>query len=131
MANDSTYSTLALFLLLNENLTVDQKETSELFDYILKNNKFEKELENLIIFKKALFQSNFINESELLKVISPLTSSDSIWKSHALLLLGDYFFSKNQYLKGKEFYTKVLSLKNLHNSIYDYAQSQLILINNE
>ena len=68
MANDSTYSTLALFLLLNENLTVDQKETSELFDYILKNNKFEKELENLIIFKKALFQSNFINESELLKV---------------------------------------------------------------
>ena len=131
MANDSTYSTLALFLLLNENLTVDQKETSELFDYILKNNKFEKELENLIIFKKPLIQSNIINQTEMLKVISPLTSSDSIWKSHALLLLGDYFFSKNQYLKGKEFYTKVLSLKNLHNSIYDYAQSQLILINNE
>ena len=102
-----------------------------MFDYILKNNKFEKELEDLIIFKKALFQSNFINESELLKVIKPLTSSDSIWKPHALLLLGDYFFSKKQHLKGKEFYIKVLSLKNLHNNLYDYAQSQLILINNE
>ena len=131
MGNDSTYSALALFLLLNENLAADQKETLEMFDYILKNNKFEKELEDLIIFKKALFKSNFINESELLKVIKPLTSSDSIWKPHALLLLGDYFFSKNQYLKGKEFYIKVLSLKNLHNNLYDYAQSQLILIDNE
>ena len=70
-ANDSTYSTLSLFLILNENLIVDQGELSNLFDHVLENNKFEKEVKNLIIFKKALFQSNFVSELELLDTVKP------------------------------------------------------------
>ena len=129
--NDSTYSTLSLFLILNENLIVDQRELSNLFDHVLKNNKFEKEIENLIIFKKALFQSNFVSELKLLETVKPLTNTETVWKPHALLLLGDYFASKKEYLKAKEFYMQILSLKNLHKELYNHARSQLIFITNE
>ena len=130
-ANDSTYSTLSLFLILNENLIVDQGELSNLFDHVLENNKFEKEVKNLIIFKKALFQSNFVSELELLDTVKPLISTETVWKSHALLLLGDYFASKKEYLKAKEFYVQILSLKNLHKELYYQARSQLIFITND
>ena len=130
-ADDSTYSPLSLFLILNENLIVDQGELSNLFDHVLKNNKFEKEVKNLIIFKKALFQSNFASELELLEAVKPLISTETVWKPHALLLLGDYFASKKEYLKAKEFYMKILSLKNLHKELYNRARSQLIFITNE
>ena len=130
-ANDSTYSTLSLFLILNENLIVDQGELSNLFDHVLENNKFEKEVKNLIIFKKALFQSNFVSELELLDVLKPLINTETVWKPHALLLLGDYFASKKEYLKAKEFYVQILSLKNLHKELYNQARSQLIFIAND
>ena len=130
-ANDSTYSTLSLFLILNENLIVDQGELSNLFDHVLENNKFEKEVKNLIIFKKALFQSNFVSELELLDAVKPLINTETVWKPHALLLLGDYFASKKEYLKAKEFYVQILSLKNLHNELYNHARSRLIFITND
>ena len=130
-SNDSTYSTLSLFLILNENLIVDQGELSNLFDHVLENNKFEKEVKNLIIFKKALFQSNFVSELELLDTVKPLISTETVWKPHALLLLGDYFASKKEYLKAKEFYVQILSLKNLHKELYNQARSQLIFITND
>ena len=129
-ANDSTYSTLSLFLILNENLIEDEKELLSLFERILKNNKFEKEVRNLIIFKKALFQSNFMSELELLEALSPLINTETLWKPHALLLLGDYFVSKREYLKAKEFYIQILALKNLHKELYEQARSQLMLITN-
>ena len=130
-ANDSTYSTLSLFLILNENLIVDQGELSNLFDHVLENNKFEKEVKNLIIFKKALFQSNFVSELELLDAVKPLINTETVWKPHALLLLGDYFASKKEYLKAKEFYMQILSLKNLHKELYSRARSQLIFITHD
>ena len=130
-ANDSTYSTLSLFLILNENIIDEQDELSKLFDHVLENNKFEKEIKNLIIFKKALFQSNFVNESELLETVKPLINSETVWRPHALLLLGDYFASKKEYLKAKEFYMQILSLRNLHKELYNHARSQLIFITND
>ena len=129
-ADDSTYSTLSLFLILNENLIEDEKELLGLFDHVLKNNKFKKEVRNLIIFKKALFQSNFASELELLEVLSPVINTETLWKPHALLLLGDYFVSKHEYLKAKEFYIQILALKNLHKELYEQARSQLMLIAN-
>ena len=130
-ANNSTYSTLSLFLILNEKLIIDQVELSNLFDHVLENNKFEKEIKNLIIFKKALFQSNFVDELEMLEATKPLINTETVWKPHALLLLGDYFTSKKEYLKAKEFYIQILSLKNLHKELYSQAESQLILITND
>ena len=131
LANDSTYSTLSLFLILNENLIDDQRELSNLFDHVIENNKFEKEVKNLIIFKKALFQSNFVSELELLDTVKPLINTETVWKPHALLLLGDYFASKKEYLKAKEFYVQILSLKNLHQELYNQARSQLIFVTND
>ena len=130
-ANDPTYSTLCLFLIMNQNLITDHKELSTLFDHILENNKFSKEVRNLLIYKKALLNSNFVNESELLESIKPLINAETFWKPHGLLLLGDYFVSKGEYIKAIEFYQKIFTIKNLHHDIYNHAKSQLIIISNE
>jgi len=130
-ANDSTYSTLSFFLILNQNLISDYKEISALYDHLLKNNNFEKELRNLLIYKKSLFSSNSVDETELLEITKPLLSTDTLWKPHALLLLGDYFMSKEENIKAKEFYQKILSMNNLHKDLYNQAKSQLAIINHE
>ena len=130
-SNDSTYSTLALFLMLSENFLQEDKDISKLFDHVLENNKFEKEIRNLITFKKALIETKFLNESELLKTLNPLMNTDTLWKPHALLLLGDYFFFKKEYLKANEFYVQILTMKGLHEEIYKQARSQLALISND
>ena len=126
-ANDPVYSTLSLFLILNHNLIVDYKEISLLFDHLLENNKFEKELRNLLIYKKALFNSNFVAESELLETIKPLLNNDTLWKAHGLKLLGDYFMSKGENIKAIEFYQQILSMHNLQKDFYDHAKSQLVI----
>ena len=130
-ANDSTYSTLSFFLILNQNLISDYKEISALYDHLLENNNFEKELRNLLIYKKSLFSSNSVSEAELLKTIKPLLNTDTLWKPHALLLLGDYFMSKGENIKAREFYQQILSINNLHKDLYDQARSQLVIINHE
>ena len=131
LANNRTYSTLSLFLILDEDLVDDQGEISNLFDHLLANNKFEQEVKNLIIFKKTLFLSNFANELEMVENAKQLINTNTLWKPHALLLLGDYFSSKQQYLKAKEFYVQILSLQNLNMELYEQARSQLLLITND
>ena len=130
-ANDSTYSTLSFFLILNQNLISDYKEISALYDHLLENNNFEKELRNLLIYKKSLFSSNSVDETELLEITKPLLSTDTLWKPHALLLLGDYFMSKEENIKAKEFYQEILSMNNLNKDLYNQAKSQLAIINHE
>ena len=130
-ANDSTYSTLSFFLILNQNLISDYKEISALYDHFLENNNFEKELRNLLIYKKSLFSSNSVSETELLETIKPLLNTDTLWKPHALLLLGHYFTSKGENIKAIEFYQQILSINNLHKNLYDQARSQLVAIDHE
>ena len=130
-ANDPTYSTLCLFLAMNQNLITDYRELSALFDHLLTNNKFSKEERNLLIYKKALLNSNFVNESEMLESIKPLLNKETFWKPHGLLLLGDYFASKGENIKAVEFYQKMFTINNLHKDLYNYAQSQLTIILNE
>ena len=129
--NDPTYSSLSLFLLLDQKLIDDQSELSILFDHLIKNNKFDGEIKNLLIYKKILFDINYLSESEILEITKPLLNEDSLWKAHGFLLIGDYFLSKKEYLKAKEFYTKVFNIKNLHKDLYDEARSQLNFITNE
>jgi len=130
-ANDSTYSTLSFFMILNQNLIKDYKEVSDLFDHLLANNKFDKEIRNLLVYKKALYNSNYMNESQILKEVKPLINEESIWKPHALLLLGDYFMSNKEYVKAKDFYIQILSLKNLQKNLYEQARYQLTSIPND
>jgi len=130
-ANDPIYSTLGFFLILNQNLVTDYKELSILFEHLLDNNKFEKEIKNLLIYKKALFNSNFISESKLLSDIEPLLNTETLWRPHALLLIGDYFVAKKEYIKAKEFYTQILLITNLQKDFYDQARSKLAFITND
>ena len=130
-SNDTTYSTLSLFLLLNQNLITDYDEISILFNQLFENSSFKKETRDLLIYKKTLLDLNHLNESEILDQIKPLLNKDSIWKPQVLLLMGDYYVSNKEYLKAKEFYIKIFSIKNLQKEIYDQAKFQLTSINNE
>ena len=123
--NDPTYSSLSLFSLLNEDLETDNNKIDNFFDHLLKNNKFEEEIENLIIFKRVLTQFDNLQESELLNISKPIISSDSVWKPHILLLFGDYFMSKKEYVKAREFYEKILSTKGANQEFYDQAKLKL------
>ena len=117
--------------LLEENLVKDDNEMISFFDHVIENNKFEEELKNLIVLKKAIFQSNFSSEVELLDTTKSIINSDSIWKPHALILIGDYFAAQKQFVKAKEFYSKVLSTRNLNQTLYDRTNSRLAIIQNE
>ena len=108
----------------------DQRELSNLFNHILENCKFEKEISDLIIFKKALFESAFVSEIELLQSLSSLINNESLWRQHALMLLGDYYVSKKENIKAKEFYSEILTIKNLHKEFYNRAKMRLELITN-
>ena len=130
-ANDPTYSTLCLFLIMNQNLITDYKELTGLFDHLLTNNKFPKEVKNLLIYKKALFDSDFVDESSFLESIRPLLNTETLWKPHTLLLLGNYFVSKGEYIKAIEFYQEIFTMNNLQQDLYNHARSQLAIISNE
>jgi len=114
---DETYSPLALYFIIDNNIVTTQKEINELFDEILKIRKLDKEIKNLIIYKKGLFNSDFKNENDLIKILSPVLNSNSIWKSHALFLMGEYFLGKNEKQKAKEFLEKILILENSNPNI--------------
>ena len=130
-SNDATYSPLALYHLLDNNLLENNDEINILFNELIEKTNLENEIKNLIIYKKALFNSDFVNESELLETIKPLLKKDTLWKPHGLLLLGDYFVSKGENIKAIEFYQQIFSIKNLHKNLYDQAKSQLVIISHE
>ena len=128
-SNDPTYSTLSFFMILNENLVNDNNEVSRLFDYLLENNKFDKEIRNLLLYKKALYKSNYVEELILLEETKTLLNNEeSVWRAHVLLLLGDFYFSRKEYIKAKDFYIQTLSIKNLHPDLYVQANSRLSFI---
>ena len=67
----------------------------------------------------------------MLEAIKPIIKSENVWKPHALLLMGDYYFSKKEYVKSREFYAQLLLLKNLQEYFYYEANARLTLIENE
>ena len=119
-----TYSTLALYYLIDNKLIKDNDKINELFDIIIKINK-EEEIKNLIIYKKALYFSDKFTENELLKILNPVLNSESIWKQHALFLMGDFYFNKEQVNKSKEFFLKITELDNVNNKLKIEAEKRL------
>ncbi len=122
---DSTYSPLALYFLLDNNLLNDKDEVNKYFDLLIKEVKLDKEIKNLIIFKKGLYNSDSANEDELLRIFYPLINSDNLWKSHSLYIMAEYFYSKNEMQKSKEFFEKILKLENSNPQIKLEAQKRL------
>ena len=119
-----TYSTLALYYIIDNNLVDDQDKINELFNTIIAINK-DTELKNLIIFKKALYFSDKLQENELLEILNPIINSESIWKQHALLLMGDFYFYNKQFSKSKEFFRKIIESKNLNPNLKNDVEIRL------
>ena len=123
--NDTTYSPLALYFLLDNNLIEDNVRINRLFDELIDQTKLKAEIKNLIIYKKALFNSDFTSENNLLKILNPIINSESIWKSHALYLLAEFFYSKGETQKAKEFFNQILILTNSNSDIKIESQKRL------
>jgi len=123
--NDATYSPLALYFLIDNNLIYNNDEINGLFNELINKTNLDEEIKNLIIYKKALFNSDFASENDLLQILNPIINSESIWKSHSLYLIAEYFYSKNQSQKAKEFFNQILLLPNANNSIKIESQKRL------
>jgi len=124
-SNDATYSPLALYYLLDNNLLENNEEINILFNELIEKTNLENEIKNLIIYKKALFNSDFVSENELLKILNPVINSESIWKSHALYLLAEFFYSKEEKQKAKEFFNQIMVLPSANNDIKVASQKRL------
>ena len=122
---DSTYSTLSLYFLLDNNLLSNRAEINEYFDILINETNLDKEIKNLIIYKKGLFNSNKASEDELLSIFKPLLNTENVWKSHSLYVIAEYFFAKNEKQKSKEFFEKILELENSNPQIKIEAQKRL------
>jgi len=124
-SNDATYSPLALYHLIDNNLLENNDEINILFNELIEKTKLDNEIKNLIIYKKALFNSDFVSENELLKILNPVINSESIWKSHALYLLAEFFYSKDEKQKAKEFFNQIIILPNANSTIKTESQKRL------
>ena len=123
--NDVTYSPLALYFIIDNNLIDNNNEINILFDVLIKKTNLSEEIKNLIIYKKALFNSDFSTENDLLQILNPIINSESIWKSHSLYLIAEYFYSKNEKQKAKEFFNQIILLPSVNNDIKVKSQKRL------
>ena len=124
-AKDKTYSPLAFYFLLDNDLINSKDEINNYFDILINDIGLDKKFKELTIFKKGLYNSDFSDENELLAIFNPLIKADSIWKPHSLYIMAEYYFSKNQMQKSKEFFEQIVSLENNNSKIKTKAQKRL------
>ena len=122
---DSTYSPLALYFLIDNNLIDNRIEVNKFFDIVINKISLETEIKNLIIYKKALYNADYVDENELLNILKPLLNTSSVWKSHALYLAAEFFYSKNEKEKAKEFFNQIITTENPNQDIINQAQKRL------
>ena len=122
---DPTYSPLSLYFIIDNKLISNQSEINSYFDILIKKTSLDEEIKNLVIYKKALFNADQAQESDLLNILNPLINSKSVWKSHALYLMAEYFYSKDQKQKSKEFFNQIASLEDANPDIKLQAQKRL------
>ena len=122
---DPTYSPLSLYFILDKKLISDHVKINGYFDLLIKNTPLDKEINYLVIYKKALFNADQAQESDLLNILNPLINSESVWRSHALYLMAEFFYSKDQKQKSKEFFNQIISLENPNSDIKLQAEKRL------
>ena len=122
---DPTYSPLSLYFIIDNKLISNQSEINSYFDILIEKTSLDEEIKNLVIYKKALFNADQAQESDLLNILNPLINSKSVWKSHALYLMAEYFYSKDQKQKSKEFFNQIVILEDANPDIKLQAQKRL------
>ena len=122
---DPTYSTLSLYFLIDNKLIADNKKINELFDIILEETPLDDEIKKLVILKKALLNADQFDEGSMLTILNPVINSESVWKAHALHLMAEFFYFKNEKQKAKEFYNQIINLEKANPDIKIQAQKRL------
>ncbi len=122
---DPTYSPLSLYFIIDNNLVSNQVKINSLFDILINDTSLDDEIKNLIIYKKALYNADSIQESDLLNILNPLINSTSVWKSHSLYLMAEYFYANNQKQKAKEFFNQIITLENSNPDIRIQSEKRL------
>ena len=121
---DPIYSALSLYFIIENDLVNDPKKINDFFDLVIKSQE-EKEIKNLIIYKKAMYNADTISENELLEILNPILKSKSVWKSHALLLMADYLEHNNNLIKSKDFLEEITNSELVNNEIRIQAERRL------
>ena len=124
-SKDPAYSPLALYFIIENEIIPSKEEVNNYFDILINDVNLEKEIKYLIIYKKGLYNSDTANENELLEIINPIIKSNSIWESHALYLIAEYFYSKQKKQKAKEFYNQIVNLEKANNIIKFESEKRL------
>ena len=122
---NSTYSPLSLYFIIDNGLISEKNTINNLFDIIIDETSLDEEIKNLNIYKKGLYNADDSSESDLLDILNPLIKSESVWKSHALYLMAEFFYSKNEMQKSKEFFNQILNLDNANQEIQLEARKRL------
>ena len=122
---DPTYSPLSLYFIIDNNLVTDQAKINLLFDLLIEEVSLDSEIKNLIIYKKALYNADNAQESDLLNMLNPLINSNTVWKSHSLYLMAEYFFANDQKQKAKEFFNRILTLESSNPDLRLQAEKRL------
>ena len=122
---DPTYSTLSLYFIIDNKLINDKEKINDLFDVLIEETPLKSEIKNLVRYKKALFSADIYNEGRMLSILNPLINSDSVWKSHALHLMAEYFYFKKENEKAKEFFNQIVNLEDANPDIKLQAQKRL------
>ena len=122
---DKTYSPLAFFFLLDNDLISSNQEINSYFDLLINDVSLDKEIKNLTIYKKGLFNSNFVDENQLLDILNPVIKSESIWKPQAMYLMAEFYLAKNQNQKSKDFFEQVTNIENVSPKIKLEVQRRL------
>ncbi len=122
---DPTYSPLSLYFIIDNNLVSDQSKINSLFDVLINDTSLDSEINNLIIYKKALYNADNAQEGDLLNMLNPLINSKSVWKSHSLYLIAEYFYANNEKQKAKEFFNQIIALENSNPELRLQAEKRL------
>ena len=122
---DKTYSPLAFFFLLDNDLISSNQEINSYFDFLINEISLDKEIKNLTIYKKGLFNSDFVDENQLLDILNPVIKSESMWKPQAVYLMAEFYLAKNQKQKSKDFFEQVMIIENVRPKIKLEVQRRL------
>ena len=122
---NSTYSPLSLYFIIDNQLISNQEKVNDLFDVLIDDTPLEKEIKNLIIYKKGLYNADKTKENELLEILRPLINTKSVWSSHALYLIAEFFYSKDEKQKAKDFFNKILETDKANQDIIKETRKRL------
>ena len=122
---DKTYSPLAFFFLLDNDLISSNQEINSYFDLLINDVSLDKEIKNLTIYKKGLYNSDFVDENQLLDILNPVIKSESIWKPQAMYLMAEFYLAKNQKQKSRDFFDQVINIENVSPKIKLEVQRRL------